>query len=118
MSAERVLHVCYDPALLIVREQLLTRTGYGVVTVLGTDGVMAGTQLSDYSVVVIGDGATVAERKAAVQWIKRHSPLTLVVALCGPDESIPEADYQASTQGPEAWLRSVVECIERDTDSA
>ena len=48
MAGGLILYVCYDPAVLLICERLLMGEGYDVVTVLGTDGLMALSQVEHF----------------------------------------------------------------------
>jgi len=74
MAGRLILYVCYDPKLLVPQERLLLSKGYDVVTVLGTDGLIANTCIGDYSVVVLGEGASDNQLEQAMLWLQEHFP--------------------------------------------
>lgn len=118
MAGERVLYVCYDPALLVSRERLLMSEGYQVVTVLGVDGLMALSQVDEFDFVLIGDEGPLAERQSALLWLKEEYPRTPVIALCHGVEHLPGSDYQVSSGDSEAWLNAVDDHIKHYRTSA
>ena len=113
MAAKRVLYICYDPTLLLNREQLLLSKGFDVVTALGTDGLMAQSWLSEYDLVLVCDGASLDERTAAIGWLREHAPSLPIVALCRPDEGPVQADYSVLPGDRNIWLNSVAEWMDR-----
>lgn len=118
MAGERILHVCYHPALLLSRERLLMSRGYQVFTVLGADGLMALSQVDDFDFVLVGDEGPLAERQSALVWLKEEYPRTPVIALCHGVEYLPGSDYQVSTVDAEDWINGVADCVKRCRTSA
>lgn len=86
--AERVLHVCYDPAALVSRERLLMSMGYQICTVLGQDGLMAlmGTDFFDFALT--GDEGSLAQRQSAVRLLNERHPDAPVITLCHDSHEI------------------------------
>jgi hypothetical protein len=72
MVGRRILYVCYDPTLLVPQERLLLSRDYDVVTVLGTDGLIAHSCIGDYSAVVFGEGASENQLAQAMLWLQEH----------------------------------------------
>ena len=118
MAGELILYVCYDPTLLPARERLLMREDYRVRTVLGTDGLMALTQIDECDLVLIGDEGPLGERQSALLWLKDEHPNTPVIALCHGPEPLPGSDYRVSTVDSQDWISAVADCIKRCRTSA
>jgi hypothetical protein len=118
MAGERILYVCHDPALLLLRERLLLKKGFQVVTVLGTDGLTALSQVDEFDFVLIGDEGSLAERQGALLWLKEEWPRTHVIALARGVEHLPGSDYQVSTTASQDWIDALADCIKRCRTSA
>ncbi len=118
MAGERILYVCYDAALLLSRERLLMREDYQVRTVLGTDGLMALTQIDEFDFVLLGDEGPLGERQSALLWLNDECPNTPVISLCHGPEPLPGSDYRVSTADSEDWISVVADCIKRCRTSA
>jgi hypothetical protein len=118
MAGECILFVCFDPALLMPRERPLLAQGYEVRTVFGLDGLMSAEHIPDFDFILIGDEGPLKNRRTAIRWLKKESPLSPVIALCPRVEHLPGADFQVSTADPEAWLDEVADHIERHRGSA
>ena len=80
MVGRRILYVCYAPKLLVPQERLLLSKGYDVVTVLGTDGLIAHSCIGDCSAVVLGEGASSDELAHAMLWLQEHFPAIQVTS--------------------------------------
>lgn len=106
-----ILHVCYSPTSLLIVEEPLIALGYEVVTVLGLDGVQTQPHLSEYDLVVLGEGSPLAERQETIRWFRAESPSTHVLALCRPGEELPEADHQITMADGKAWLDLVAHSL-------
>jgi DNA-binding NarL/FixJ family response regulator len=80
--AERVLHVCDDPAALVFRERLLMSMGYQICTVLA----LMGTDFFDFA--LIGDEGSLAQRQSAVRLLNERHPDAPVITLCHDSHEI------------------------------
>jgi hypothetical protein len=118
MADERILHVCYDPTLLLARERLLIAQGYQVFTVFGVDGLTALSQIDGFDFVLMGDEGPLAERQSSVVWLKEGYPQIPVIALCHGVENLHGSDYKISTVDAQDWIDAVVDCVERCRKSA
>ncbi len=117
MAGERILYVCFDPALLVARERLLMESGYQVYTVLGTDGLMALRPADDVDFILVGDEGPLAERQKAVRWLKEELLDATTIALYRGHDYIAGADYQVSAADAEAWLDEMADCIRESQHS-
>jgi hypothetical protein len=113
MAGERILYVCFDPALLISRERLLLEEEFEVETVLGQDGVMSISHLHDIDYVLIGDEGSLPERQSTIRRLKEGSVLPPIVALCRPTERLRDADYQILAENAESWCRALASHVRR-----
>lgn len=113
MAGERILYVCFDPALLILRERLLMAEGYEVDTVLGQDGVMAVKQIRDVDFVLVGDEGSLLERQRSVYRLKEEFFSPPIIALRRPSERLSDVDYQITTKDPKGWCEALADCIRR-----
>ncbi len=118
MAGERIVYVCYDPAWLVSRERLLLSEGYRVVTVLGSDGLMAPNQVDESDFVLLGDEGALPDRQNALLWLKEEYPRTPVIALSRGSEQLTGSDYQVVTTSTEDWIQAVADCIRRCRTSA
>ena len=114
MAGERILYVCFDPALLLLRERVLIALGFDVYTILGRDGLIGTREINDYDFILVGDEGTLQERQSSVKRLKEEelSPPP-IIALCRGAEDVPGADYQVSTAEPRNWFDAVSDCIRR-----
>jgi hypothetical protein len=118
MLCDRILYVCFDPALLLSRERVLLTRDYEVSTVLGADGLLALPNVEDFDFILIGDEGPLAQRRKAVRYVRQQEPHAPVIALCHGREELPEADHEISTADPKAWLDAVDHCIRERENSA
>jgi hypothetical protein len=111
MAGERILYVCFDPALLMDRERELVSQGYTVYTVLGQDGMLAVRNLHDFDFILIGDEGSLPERQGSIRRLHDNSSPPPIIALCRDVEHIAGADYEVPTYEPKAWFEAVADCI-------
>ncbi len=113
MAGERILYVCFDPAMLVGRERLLMTQGYEVRTVLGHDGLLGSKQLSDFDFILIGDEGSLVERQNSARLLReRHFPPP-IIALFRDTDHVMGADFEVSTGEPRGWCDSLADCIRR-----
>ena len=106
-AVKRIFQIAYTERLRGERGELLRHLGYGVVSVIGNDAAKAllgKTHYDNLVLFIIGHAAPEAARKGMVDWLKAKYPNVKVLALNPPDEQLPEADYNATQNGPEKWL--------------
>ena len=91
MAGETILHIDYDSVLMQVRESVLERHGYHVVTVKGNEA--AQRIASDRAdLVIVGNGGRLEERQEMVRWLASNWPLLPVLAMSANEyERFPEA---------------------------
>jgi len=118
MAGERILYVCYDPAWLVLRERVLLGEGYQVSTVLGTDGLMALSQVDEFDFVLLGDEGPLPDRQNALLWLKDEFPRAPVIALSRGAEHLPGSDCRVINSGSDDWIQAVADCIRRCRTSA
>jgi DNA-binding NtrC family response regulator len=91
MAGETILHIGYDSVLMQVRETVLERHGYHVVTVKGNEAAMRIAN-DGADLVVVGNGGTFEQRSEIVNWLAEHWPsLPILVMTVGDGERYPEA---------------------------
>jgi DNA-binding NtrC family response regulator len=112
VNGASVLNVNYDPGLLDIREQLVSRLGYEVVSVLGSAAARRTAKTRHFDLVIIGHAAPDEERRRLAQWLKSNLPGVPVLALCpAPFQGVDYGDYQADAHNPDAWLALVQEVL-------
>jgi DNA-binding NtrC family response regulator len=91
MAGETILHIDYDSVLMQVREAVLERHGYHVVSVMGNDA--AKRIASDgANLVIVGNGGRLEERAEMVRWLASNWPHVPVLAMSVSEiERFPEA---------------------------
>ena len=112
MAGERILHVGYDPVLTELREGVLGRNGYEVVSAIGNEAAKRAAEDS-FDLVIIGNGGTVEERAEIVKWFaKRRIKLPVLVMRAGPDEHFPQATVEFIGATPEDWISSIRRAVQ------
>lgn len=101
-----VFQVAYDERRLEERTDLLKLRGYEVVSVVGNERAQAVLDLPQrVDLFIVGHNATEKTRREMVVWLKAKYPKVNIVALNPPEcRQLPGADYNATLNGPEAWL--------------
>ena len=74
MTDDRILYVSYDPTTLVREEQFLTRAGYEVDSVFGTDGLMAYRSVAEYAFVLLDDACPPEQRETVFSWLRGTLP--------------------------------------------
>lgn len=117
MSGPSILYIHYDPGLADIREQLVSRLGYEVVSVVGSPAARRMARTRRFDLVIVGHAGPDEERRRIAQWIKANLPRVPVLALCpAPFQAVDYGDYQADTHNPDAWLRLVQEVLSKKKD--
>lgn len=100
MAGETILHIGYDSILMQVRESVLERHGYHVVTVKGNEAAMRiANDAAD--LVVIGNGGRFEERAQMVKWLSEHWPRVPILAMTASEtERFPQASLVFSGDTP------------------
>ena len=112
MAGERILYICFDPALLLLRERVLIALGFDVYTILGRDGLIGTREINDYDFILVGDEGSLKERQGSVERIRNEEPSPPpIIALCRGVEDVLGADYRISTAEPRNWFDAVSDCI-------
>ena len=114
MSGGGVLYINYDPGLADMREQVLSRLGYEVVSVVGSTAARRMARTRVFDLVVVGHSAPEEERRGMAHWLKENLPGIPVLALCpAPFQGVDYGDYQADAHNPDAWVRLVQEVLSK-----
>jgi len=104
----RVLHVCYKPSLLLDQEKLLVERGYEVVTVLGTDGLLAARELNNYDLILLAEGASSGERGVAVRFLTDQISFVPILAVGWPDTDLMGVGQPIQAGDPELVLNAIL----------
>jgi hypothetical protein len=108
LVGETILHIGYDSVLTELREGVLTRARYCVVSVLGNEAGRESVASLQPDLVVIGSGGHYEDRLAMATWLAENSPQTCVLAMCAaPEEQFPESVQQFYGDTPSDWLAAV-----------
>lgn len=114
MAGETILHIGYDSVLLELRNAVLARARYHVISLLGNDAVRQSAKNAEVDLVVIGSGGHYAERREIAAWLTENLPGTRVLAMClSPDERFPDGVFQFYGDTPRDWLIAVESTLER-----
>lgn len=114
MNGGSVLYINYDRGLADFREQLVSRLGFQVVSVMGNAGARRMARTRQFDLVIVGHAAPDDERRRMAQWVKANLPHLPVLALCpAPFQAVDYGDYQADAHNPEAWLGLVQEVLSK-----
>jgi hypothetical protein len=100
---KRILYICYDPAVLALRECFLLGMGYQVCTVQGQDGLLALQDDISLDLVLIGDEGSLAEQQRTARSVNEMYPRASIISLCHGSEKVAEVDYSVSSAGLDAW---------------
>jgi hypothetical protein len=109
----KIIQVEYRSGLLTVREEILQFLGCTVVSVFGS---RAARQLdlsnNDVGVILIGHGASWAERSQLISHFKQAQPATPVIAsLRQSDKPFCNADFNCPADNPPEWIRLVRQAL-------
>ncbi len=87
MAGETILHISYDAVLQELRESVLERHGYHVVSVTGNE---AGQRLANSAadLVIVGNGGSFEERMEMVKWLVQNLPQVPVVVMSTSEEEL------------------------------
>ena len=110
---KRVFQIGYDEGPMIARAELLRLFRYEVTSVLGNDAAkMALRSREHYDLFILSETAPEETRQEMVRWLKEQYPKIKIVALNAPRHSrLPDADYNVTVNGPEAWLSLVASVV-------
>ena len=112
MTGKHILYISYKSSALLAREAALINIGCAVTTVLGSDGLMAQPTLSDYLLVILGEGPSPRERRKVIRWIRVENPSVPILALGTDDEQSTEADCFVQPSLGNTWLELVALLLE------
>lgn len=108
MAGETILHIGYDSVLTDLRNGVLERGGYRVVSLLGNDSVRESAKSIGADLIVIGSGGRYEDRFEIAEWLTANLPGTRVLAMCAsPDEVFPQGTFQFYGDTPRDWLIAV-----------
>lgn len=119
MAREIILHVGYDPALTELRQQVLERAGYSVVTLLGNDAACSGAKAANPDAIVIGSGGDYHERLDVAAWFHDNMPGVPLLVMCvAPDEAFPPGVVTFLGDTARDWLIALDSLIEKSRRDA
>jgi hypothetical protein len=112
-SAKRVFQIGYDEGPLVARAELLRLFRYEVTSVLGNEAAkLALRSKEQYDLFILSESAPEETRNEMVRWLKQEYPKVKIVALNAPrHRRLPDADYNVTVNGPEAWLSFVASVV-------
>ena len=112
MSGESILYIHYDPELADIRQQLVNRLGYEVISAMGSASARRTARTRRFDLVIVGHAAPEEERRRMANWLKANLPGVPVLALCpAPFQTVDYGDYQADAHNPDAWISMVEEAL-------
>jgi len=119
MPGETILHIGYDPLLTELRQQVLERAGYCVITLLGNAAVRAEAKMVAADAIVIGSGGDYQERLEIALWLREHvRGVPVLVMSAAADEEFPPGISKFLADTARDWLiavDSIIEKARRDT---
>ncbi len=109
MPQVRIFHVAYDASLLRVRTEMLRHAGFEVTSALGNEEAQRMlSEISQFSLVVVGWSGGEEERREMVRWVKQQHPALRIIALYSSHgHAIAEADFNSRSEKPEEWFTAV-----------
>jgi DNA-binding response OmpR family regulator len=111
MAGETILHIGYDPVLIEVREAVLERHGYQVVSIRGNEAAKR-TANDGVDLVIVGNGGRLGERTEIVNWLVKNWPkVPVLVMRASEDESFPEATVEFIGDTPNEWITVIEKTI-------
>lgn len=112
MSGESILYIHYDPDLADIRQQLVNRLGYEVVSAMGSGEARQIARTRRFDLIILGHAAPDEERRKMANWLRANLPGVPVLALCPtPFQAVDYGDYQADAHNPDAWLAMAEEAL-------
>ena len=119
MAGETILHVGYDPALTELRQQVLERSGYHVISLLGNDAARATAQSITPDAIVIGSGGDYHERLEIALWVREKMRAVPLLVMCAsPDEEFPPGISPFLGDTVRDWLVAVDSMVEKSRREA
>ena len=65
-----------------------------------------------YDLFILGEAAPKETREEMIQWLRKEYPKVKIVALNAPrHRRLPDADYNVTVNGPDAWLSLVASVV-------
>ena len=108
MARETILHIGYDSVLTEVRNGVLARGGYSVLTVIGNAHAREIAHKSNPDLIVIGSGGDYDERLRMAEWLQGNMEGARILAMCTtPEERFPERVVHFCGDTPREWLLAV-----------
>jgi len=112
MAGEKILHVGYDSLLIELREAVLHRHGFSVVTVKGNEAAKQ-TAPDSFDLVIVGNGGTLEQRQDIVSWFAERWPnLPILVMHAAAEEEFPGATVEFIGDTPQDWIVSIRRAID------
>ena len=114
MAEETIFHIGYDPVLTELRQQVLERAGYRVISVIGNEDLRASDRSLSVDAVVVGSGGTFDERIDAIAWVRENLPGVPLLAMCAaPEEVFPPGVSSFLADTVRDWLIAVDSILEK-----
>lgn len=112
--ATSILQIAYDPALLQLRQMMLEKNGYYVVSELGNKDAIARARSGSFDLILIGFSTSFQIRQEAIRLLKQTCPnVPIVVLQAHSYEKFPDADFATLSESPETWLAAVANCLKK-----
>jgi len=106
-AIKRIFQIAYTEQLRTERAELLRHLGYAVISVIGNEAaqvLLSANPHNDLALFIVGHAASERTRKEMVDWLKEKYPKVKALAINPPHSQLPNADYNATQNGPENWL--------------
>ena len=114
MAGETILHIGYDPVLTELRQHILERAGYRVLTLLGNDAARSGAKATNPEAIVVGSGGDYHERLEVAAWLLDNMPgLPVLVMRVTPDEEFSPSIVTFFGDTARDWLIAVDSLVEK-----
>jgi len=108
MAGETILHVGYDSMLIEIREGVLRRAGYHILSVKGSDEAKRVSAEVEADLIIIGNGGRPDERGEIVDWLARKLPgIPILVMRVSNEETYPGATVEFIGNTPSQWLQTI-----------
>lgn len=105
--AYRVLSISYDSTLLRIRERLLEREGYEVVSAEGFVNALKCCQEGHYDVAVLGHSIPIADQKTFFEALNREHPLPVISLTVSGEPGLQCAVAQVDAFQPQHFINTV-----------
>lgn len=101
----RVLSISYDHTLLHVREELLKREGYEVVSAEGFVNALKRCHEGNYDLVAMGHSIPFSDKRALLEAITRDCPVPVISLIREGDPDLEGAAAHVDPFQPQEFIR-------------